>query len=316
MKLVVTGGAGYIGSNVAVLLTEEGHEVVVLDDLSHGNQDTVPKGVRFVQAGVADFGKIFSEDDKIDGVLHFAAYIEAGESVSKPEKYWQNNTVDTLKLLESMRDLGIRKLIFSSSAAVYGNPETTPIIESSPKSPTNPYGMTKLADDMAITSECKAHDLAATSLRYFNVAGAYKNFGEKHNPETHIIPLALAAAEQDREFTIFGDDYPTPDGTCIRDYIHVRDLARAHILALDKLRSSRHYIYNLGNGQGFSNKEVTQSVEKVTGKNLNVKIGARRMGDPAVLVASSVLAEKELGWKAEKPDLETIIRDAWTFYNS
>ena len=314
MKLVVAGGAGYIGSTVAALLIEAGHEVIVLDNLSHGHKAAVPEGARLVNAGVADFGTVFSAADKIDAVLHFAAYIEAGESVAKPEKYWQNNTVGSLRLLQAMRDAGIKQLIFSSTAAVYGNPETVPITEDAPKNPTNPYGMTKLAVDMAIGSECTAHGLAAASLRYFNVAGAYRRYGERHDPETHIIPLALAAADRGREFTIFGDDYPTPDGTCIRDYIHVHDLARAHLLALDKLQASQHAIYNLGNGQGFSNREVVKAVEKVTGKQLAVKIGQRRAGDPAVLVASSERAKKELGWQPAKPALETIITDAWEFY--
>jgi UDP-glucose 4-epimerase len=315
MKLVVAGGAGYIGGNVAALLIEAGHEVIVLDNLSKGRRTAVPAGARFVEAEVADFGAVFSAADKIDAVLHFAAFIEAGESVRQPEKYWLNNTVASLKLLAALRDLGIKKLIFSSTAAVYGNPETVPITERAATSPTNPYGMTKLAVDMAISSEAVAHGLAATSLRYFNVAGAYQTYGERHDPETHIIPLALAAAaSQDRQFTIFGDDYPTPDGTCIRDYIHVRDLAQAHLLALEKLGPAGHKVYNLGNGQGFSNKQVLRAVEAVTDQTLDIKIGARRPGDPAVLVAASALAETELGWQPQKPDLETIIADAWHFY--
>jgi UDP-glucose 4-epimerase len=316
MKIVVTGGAGYVGSTVATLLIEAGHEVIVLDNLSQSHQRAVPEGAHFVQAEAADFGKMFSADDKIDAVLHFAAFIAAGESVTAPEKYWQNNTVGSLKLLDAMRSLGIKKLIFSSTAAVYGNPDTSPITEASATHPTNPYGMTKLAVDMAIASECVAYGLAATSLRYFNVAGAYKTCGERHQPETHIIPLALAAADQGSEFTIFGDDYPTPDGTCIRDYIHVYDLARAHLLALDKLATGQYGIYNLGNGRGFSNREVIKAVEKTTGKTLSVKLGARRAGDPAELVASSSLAEQELGWRPEKPSLDTIIADAWEFATS
>jgi UDP-glucose 4-epimerase len=314
MKLVVAGGAGYIGGVVAALLVEAGHEIIVLDNLSEGRRQTVPDGARFVEGDVADFGRLFSAGDKIDAVLHFAAFIAAGESVKKPEKYWQNNMVSSLQLLTAMRELGIKQLVFSSTAAVYGEPETTPITEDAPKNPTNPYGMTKLAVDMAIASECTAHGLAATSLRYFNVAGAYGRYGERHQPETHIIPVALAVADQGSEFTIFGDDYPTPDGTCVRDYIHVYDLARAHLLALDKLKASQHTIYNLGNGQGFSNREVIKAIESVTGKKLAVKIGPRRTGDPAVLVASSQLAEQELGWKPEKPALETMVADAWKFY--
>jgi UDP-glucose 4-epimerase len=316
MKVVVAGGAGYVGSNVAALLIEAGHEVIVLDNLSQGRRAGVPDGARFVAADVADFGTVFSAADKIDAVLHLAAYLSVGESVTKPELYWSNNTIASLRLLSALRDLGIKKLIFSSTAAVYGNPETTPITEDAPTRPTNPYGMTKLAVDMAISGECTAHGLAATSLRYFNVAGAYRGYGERHQPETHIIPLALVAADKSSAFTIFGDDYPTPDGTCIRDYIHVHDLARAHLLALDKLEPSRHGVYNLGNGQGFSNQEVVKAVEEVTGKSLPVKIGPRRAGDPAVLVASNKLAATELDWTPEKPALETIIADAWEFYRT
>ncbi|HMH31279.1 MAG TPA: UDP-glucose 4-epimerase GalE [Methylomirabilota bacterium] len=316
MKVVVTGGAGYIGSNVAALLIEAGHDVIVLDNLSNGYADAVPEGARFVEADVADFGTVFSKDDKVEAVLHFGAFIAAGESVVKPELYWQNNTVKSLKLLEALNDLGIKKLIFSSTAAVYGNPETVPIKEDAAKNPTSPYGMTKLAADMAISGEAIAHGLAATSLRYFNVAGANQKYGERHEPETHIIPLALRAADTNSEFTLFGNDYPTEDGTCVRDYIHVRDLAQAHLLALENLEVGKHTIYNLGNGQGFSNQEVVKVVETVTGKPLKLKIGARRAGDPAILVASSVLAKDKLGWKPEKPALEDIIGDAWEFYQS
>jgi UDP-glucose 4-epimerase len=316
MKIVVTGGAGYIGSNVTALLLELGHEVIVLDDLSEGHETTIPSGAKFVNGGVENFGSFFSANDNIEVVIHLAAYIAAGESMEKPEKYWQNNLAGSLSLLDAMRDIGIKKLIFSSTAAVYGNPETVPIEETAAKNPTNTYGMTKLAVDMAISSEAVAHGLAATSLRFFNVAGAYKNFGERHSPETHIIPLALSAANSDAEFTIFGDDYSTPDGTCIRDYIHVYDLSKALLLALDKLQPSRHTIYNLGNGNGFSNRQVIQTVEKVTGKSMNVKIGDRREGDPTSLVASSQLASRELGWVPEKPELETMVSDAWNFYQS
>jgi UDP-glucose 4-epimerase len=316
MKLVVTGGAGYIGSNVAALLLEAGHEVIVYDNLSEGYQNAVPAAARFVKGDVADFAQAFSVDDKIEAVLHFAAFIAAGESVSNPEKYWQNNTVGSFKLLAAMRGLSIKKLIFSSTAAVYGNPTEVPITEAAAKNPTNPYGMTKLAVDMAIASQCAAHGLAATSLRYFNVAGAYQTFGERHDPETHIIPLALKAADEAKDFTIFGDDYPTDDGTCVRDYIHVNDLAQAHLLALAKLKPGQHSIYNLGNGNGFSNRQVIAAVEAVTAKKLNVTIGQRREGDPAVLVASSQLAAEKLGWQPAKPDLQTMIADAWQFYQT
>ncbi len=314
MKLVVTGGAGYIGSTVATMLLEAGHEVIVLDNLSHAQQSSVPKQTQFIKADIADFASVFAGDKSIDAVLHFAAFIEAGESVQHPEKYWHNNVAGTLQLLSALKDLKISKLIFSSTAAVYGNPDKTPITETASQKPNNPYGMTKLAIDMAITSYCQAYGLAATSLRYFNVAGSYKDLGERHEPETHIIPRALAAAATGTDFTIYGSDYPTEDGTCIRDYIHVSDLARAHLLALEKLMPGKHNIYNLGNGKGFSNREVVSMVEEVTGKKLNAKIGPRREGDPDILVASSKLAESELGWSPDKPELQTIIQDAWQFY--
>lgn len=314
MNILITGGAGYIGSIVAAQLLEAGHEVIVLDNLSQGHEDAMPKDVRFIKAGIADVGSHIGPDDHVEAVLHFGGLIAAGESVVKPELYWHNNTVGSLQLLETMRILDIKKLIFSSTAAVYGNPTHIPITEDDPKNPTNPYGMTKLAVDMAIGSECVAHGLAATSLRYFNVVGAYHEYGERHAPETHIIPLALAAAAQQTPFYLFGDDYPTDDGSCVRDYIHVADLARAHLLALDHLQPSRHAIYNLGNGKGFSNKQVMQVVEEVTGKKLVVITKPRREGDPAILVASSTKANKELGWIPKQPSLKEMVSDAWKFY--
>jgi UDP-glucose 4-epimerase len=295
------------------LLVEAGHEVIVYDNLSEGHEDAVPVGARFVKGDIAEFGTAFSAEDKIEAVLHFAALIAAGESVVKPERFWQNNTIGSLKLLEAMRGLDIKNLIFSSTAAVYGNPKTVPITEDAAKNPTNPYGMTKLAVDMAITSQCVAHGLAATSLRYFNVAGAYKKYGERHQPETHIIPLALAAAKSGKGFTIFGDDYLTDDGTCVRDYIHVHDLARAHLLALEKLETGQHKIYNLGNGNGFSNLEVIKMAKEVTGRPLNLTIGPKREGDAAILIASSEKAREELGWSPQKTSLRKMIEDAWEF---
>lgn len=317
MKILVTGGAGYIGSVATAVLREAGHEVVVLDNLSHGHRDAVSEDVPFIQADVADIVQALQGQTGIEAVIHLAAFIAAGESMTKPEVYWQNNTVATLSMLEGLRTLGIRKLIFASTAAVYGNPETTPITEDARTTPTSTYGMTKLAMDMAITSECLAHGLAATSLRFFNVAGAYDGHGERHPVETHIIPIALQVAAGDREqFSLFGDDYPTPDGTCVRDYIHVVDLARAAVLALDKLEAGKHSIYNLGNGKGFSNREVLDTVQKVTGKQLKLTIEPRREGDPAVLVASSEKAREELGWVPSRPDLATIVADAWQFYQA
>lgn len=313
MKVLITGGAGYIGSVAVRVLRDAGIQVVALDNLAEGSRDAVPPDVPFVQADVTNLAAALKGHEDIEAVIHLASFIAAGESMVKPEKYWQNNVVGTLSLIEAMRELNIRKLIFASSAAVYGTPETLPITEDARTAPESTYGMTKLAMDMAITSECLAHGLAAASLRFFNVAGAYGNAGERHDPESHIIPQALAAVRDGRSFKLFGDDYPTPDGTCVRDYIHVADLAEAMLLALDKLEPGNHGIYNLGNGDGFSNKEVITVVEGVTGKKLKVEVEGRREGDPAVLVSSSEKAQKELGWKPSRPSLEQMIGDAWEF---
>jgi UDP-glucose 4-epimerase len=317
MRIVLTGGAGYIGSIATLVLQEAGHEVIVLDNVSHGHREVVPPGVRFIEDSIANFGTVISKEDKVDAVVHLAAFMAAGESMQKPEVYWQNNTVSTLALLNGMREAGVRKLIFASTAAVYGNPEVVPIVEEAPTRPTNTYGMTKLAMDMAITSEAWAHGLAAASLRFFNVAGAYKDRGERHPIETHIIPLLLEfAAGKRKEFTLYGTDYPTEDGTCIRDYIHVYDLALAIQKALDVIEPGTHEIYNLANGRGFSNRQVIEAVERVTGKKLAIKVGPRREGDPAVLVASSQKAKDELGWEPTRPELDTMIQDAWELYKS
>ncbi|HKX23730.1 MAG TPA: UDP-glucose 4-epimerase GalE [Candidatus Saccharimonadales bacterium] len=316
MKILVTGGAGYIGSVVTTMLADAGHEVVVLDRKASSARDFLPSSVKLVDTELTSVGKVLDENPGVEAVLHFAAYIEAGESMSKPEKYWYNNTLGSIVLLHALRERGIRKLIFSSTAAVYGNPKEIPITEDAEKNPTNTYGMTKLAVDMAITSESLAYGLAATSLRYFNVAGAYGNCGERHAPETHIIPLLLeVAAGKRKAFTLYGDDYPTEDGTNVRDYIHVEDLARAHVLALDHLEGGKHTIYNLGNGNGFSNKQVVEAVEKVVGHKLPVAAGPRREGDPSTLVASSQRAQDVLGWTPSK-SLEQMVADAWAFYQA
>jgi len=321
VKLLVTGGAGYIGSVVTRMLLDHGHEVTVLDDLRTGHRAALAPEATHVDLPVHEAAQVLTPGAGFDGVLHFAALIAAGESMVKPELYWQNNTVGSLALIDAVRAARVPRLVFSSTAAVYGNPSEVPIPETAVKAPTNTYGATKLAVDMALTSEAIAHDLAAVSLRYFNVAGAYlrdgRAIGERHDPETHLIPLALQVAAGRREkLQLFGDDYPTADGTCVRDYIHVEDLARAHLLALTAAVPGRHLIYNLGNGNGFTNRQVIEVVREVTGHPVPVEVAPRREGDPAELVASSALARDELGWVPQKPTLHDMIGDAWAFYQA
>ncbi|MGW4193551.1 UDP-glucose 4-epimerase GalE [Streptomyces sp. NPDC005004] len=312
MKYLVTGGAGYVGSVMARHLLEAGHEVTVLDNLSTGFRAGVPEGAAFVEGDIRDAAKWL--DSSYDGVLHFAAFSQVGESVVKPEKYWENNVGGTMALLAAMREAGVRRLVFSSTAATYGEPEEVPIRESAPTRPTNPYGASKLAVDHMITGEAAAHGLAAVSLRYFNVAGAYGSYGERHDPETHLIPLVLQVAQGRRDaISVYGDDYPTPDGTCVRDYIHVADLAEAHLLALDAAETGEHLICNLGNGNGFSVREVIETVREVTGHPVPEITAPRRAGDPAVLVASAETARATLGWNPSRADLAGIIADAWQF---
>ncbi|SCG65449.1 UDP-galactose 4-epimerase [Micromonospora coxensis] len=321
MKLLVTGGAGFIGSVVTRMLLDNGHDVTVLDDLRTGHREALAPDATHVDLPVHEAARVLTPEAGFDGVLHFAALIAAGESMVKPELYWHANTVSSIALIDAVRAAGVPRLVFSSTAAVYGNPVELPIPETAVKAPTNTYGATKLAVDMALTSEAVAHDLAAVSLRYFNVAGAYLRgdmaIGERHDPETHLIPIALEVAAGRREkLQLFGDDYPTVDGTCVRDYIHVEDLARAHLLALTAAVPGRHRIYNLGNGNGFTNRQVVDVVREVTGRPLPVEMAPRREGDPAELVASSALAREELGWTPEKPTLHDMVGDAWTFYRT
>lgn len=317
MKLLVTGGAGYVGSGCATVLLEQGHDVVILDDLSTGNADAVPAGAEFVEGDVAEkAAEILGEggSPEFDGVLHFAAQSLVGESVEKPENYWYGNVVKTLDLLEAIRRSGTPRLVFSSTAATYGEPESSPIAEDAPTRPTNPYGASKLAIDHAITSYAVAHGLGATSLRYFNVAGAYAGTGENRIVETHLIPLVLQVALGQRDkISVFGTDWPTPDGTAVRDYIHIKDLADAHLLALQTSQPSTHRIYNLGSGTGFSVREVISACERVTGGPIAALDAPRRAGDPAVLIASSERAIAELGWQPQHTDLDGIVTDAWEF---
>ena len=314
MKLLVTGVAGYVGSVCAAVLVEQGHEVVIVDDLSTGNADAVPDGAQFVDDDMISAARTLLGDGSFDGVLHFAAKSLVGESVEAPEKYWYGNVVKTLDLLEVIRATGTPRLVFSSTAATYGEPESVPIDEDAPTRPTNAYGATKLAIDHAITSYAAAHGLAATSLRYFNVAGAYAGFGERHATETHLIPLVLQVAAGTRpEILVYGNDWPTPDGTAIRDYIHVRDLADAHVLALQRAQPGSHRIVNLGNGTGFSVREVIECCRRVTGHPIPARDVERRAGDPAVLIASSERAVHELGWRPRHTGLDEIVSDAWAF---
>ncbi|NKY34860.1 UDP-glucose 4-epimerase GalE [Nocardia speluncae] len=322
MKLLVTGGAGYVGATVARMARDAGHQVVIVDDLSRNDDRQVPSGVVFARLRVHDIADVLTAEAGFDAVLHFAGLIAAGESMAHPEWHWDNNTRASLALLDAMRAAEVGKLVFSSTAAVYGEPTELPLTETSPTNPVNTYGDTKLAVDRAIASYTRTGALGATSLRYFNVAGAHAcddgiMIGERHDPETHLIPLALDAALGHRDkLSLFGDDYPTADGTCVRDYIHITDLARAHLLALDAIEPGEHNIYNLGNGIGFSNLQVVQAVREVTGAQFDVENAPRRPGDPATLYASSDLAHSELGWKPEKPDIADIVADAWAFHRT
>ncbi len=319
MSVLVCGGAGYIGSHTVAELLDRGEDVVVVDNLQKGHKEAVLGGKLMIgDLRDSDFmDKVFTEND-IEAVIQFAADSLVGESVEDPLKYYNNNVVSTLCLLTKMNQYGVDKIVFSSTAATYGEPKNVPIMETDPTVPTNPYGETKLAVEKALRWCCDAYDIKYTALRYFNAAGAHISgkIGEDHNPESHLIPIILQAAFGKRDcITIFGDDYNTEDGTCVRDYIHVTDLADAHILALEKMRKDgKSNIYNLGNGNGFSVKEVVEIARKVTGVNIKAELGERRPGDPAILVASSEKAKKELGWKPKYYDLSTIIETAWKWH--
>jgi UDP-glucose 4-epimerase len=315
MRLLVTGGAGYIGSVVAAQLIAAGHEVIVLDDLSTGHADAVPAGAKFVVGDLRD-GAADVLGDGIEAVLHFAAKSLVGESVANPGLYWSSNLGGTLALLEAMRAADVRTIVFSSTAATYGEPESVPILETAPTRPTSPYGASKLAIDTALGEYARMHGFGAVSLRYFNVAGAFRDetgtwLGERHAVETHLIPNILRVARDDSgPVGIFGDDYPTADGSCVRDYIHVTDLAGAHLLALDGCKPTEHAIYNLGCGTGYSNFDVLAACREVTGLPILAKITDRRAGDPAVLIASSDRISRELGWRPART-LHDMVADAW-----
>jgi UDP-glucose 4-epimerase len=314
MKLLVTGGAGYIGSIVAQQLLAAGHDVTVLDDLSRGHRAAVPEGARFVEASLLDEDAVRAAfQDGFDGVLHFAALALVAESVAHPERYHRGNVVGALNLLDVMRAAGVGRLVFSSTCAVYGEPDTVPMHEDIPTAPVNAYGNSKLAVDRMIADESRAHGLGAASLRYFNVAGASGPLGEDHEPETHLIPLVLrAAAGRSDHVKVFGTDYPTRDGTAVRDYIHVDDLGRAHALALDAIEPGRHRIYNLGTGDGYTVKEVVDAARRVTGREIRAIEEPRRPGDPTALVAAGDRIRDELGWRPEK-SLDDMVADAWAW---
>ena len=317
MKILVTGGAGYIGGTVALRLLAAGHNVLIYDNFSHGHRDLVPTGIQLIEGDLADreqLTRIF-RDEQVDAVMHFAALIEAGESMKQPEIFFRNNTASTLSLLEAMLASGVDRLVFSSTAAVYGEPRSTPIEEDAVLAPTNAYGESKLLVEHMLTWLNRIHGLRYASLRYFNVAGAVEGRGEAHEPESHLIPLILdVALGRRKNIKVFGQDYPTPDGTCIRDYVHVGDLADAHILALDALGTHSRLIYNIGNGHGFSVREVVESVRRVTGHLIPLLEEPRRPGDPAVLVASSKRIMDELGWKPRFSALDDIVRSAWIWH--
>lgn len=311
--VLVTGGAGYVGSVCATVLVEQGYRVTVIDDLSTGNREAVPADATFVEGDVLDAAPGVLADD-CAAVFHFAAKSLVGESVVSPAKYWSGNVVTSLRLLDLMRAAGVDNLVFSSTAACYGEPETVPITEDLPTAPTNPYGASKLAIDNIITSYAAAYGLGATSLRYFNVAGAYGSVGENRAVETHLIPLVLQVVAGARDkIMIFGDDWPTVDGTCVRDYIHIRDLADAHLLAASSNEPGVHRIFNLGSGDGFSVRQVVDTCREVTGHPIPAEVAPRRGGDPATLIASSDRAVAELGWTPTRSDLTTIVGDAWAF---
>ena len=321
MKVLVTGGAGYIGSHTTRKLIDAGHRVLVVDNLSKGHHPAIDPRADFVQANIADEKEMIflMRKYEIEAILHFAAFIEVGESVEDPYMYYKNNFSAALQLLSAAREAEIKRFVFSSTAACYGMPEKTPIEETAPLLPINPYGRSKMMVELALQDASRAYGLGFCALRYFNVAGAHPEalIGEAHEPESHLIPRILKAAlTTGASASIFGTDYPTPDGTCIRDYIHVEDLAAAHVLALEAVQPGDARVYNLGSETGFSVREVLRACEKVTGQSIKIEEKDRRPGDPPVLIASSRKIQSELGWRRQYPDLETIIEHAWNWHRT
>ncbi len=320
MKVLVTGGAGYIGSHAVKELLDAGHQVVVLDNLSNGHEEAIDERAAFVRGSTQDIDLIVNKMKlhEIEAVMHFAADIEVGESVTDPYKYYQNNFSHSVLLLKAMNICGVKKFVFSSTAAVYGNPESTPIQETAARMPINPYGHSKMMTEMALQDGCHAYGMGYTILRYFNVAGASidSSIGEDHRPESHLVPRILSAARDGTAVKIFGTDYETPDGTCIRDYVHVVDLARAHVLALEDIVPGQGNVYNLGSEAGFSVREVIAACERVTGRKIVIQETSRRPGDPAILVASSKKIKAVLGWDRKYPDMDTIVAHAWNWHTS
>ncbi|CAN5752803.1 UDP-glucose 4-epimerase GalE [soil metagenome] len=320
MTILVTGGAGYIGSVAVEDLIKQGEKVVVIDNLVYGHRKAVDSNIPFYEGNIGDknlIRKILSEH-RIEACIHFSAYAYVGESVEQPQKYYENNFVQTLNLLDVLIENDIKKFIFSSTCATYGEPQYIPIDERHPQNPVNPYGMTKFMIEKVLQDYDAAYGLKFVSLRYFNACGASGSCGEDHDPETHLIPLVLFAAQGRREsISIFGDDYPTPDGTAIRDYIHISDLSQAHLLALEHLRKGgASEFINLGNGTGFSVREVVEAARKITGREIKAEIAPRRAGDPSRLVADAEKARKILGWKPQFPEIEKIIESAWKWHEA
>ncbi|HSK91071.1 MAG TPA: UDP-glucose 4-epimerase GalE [Euzebyales bacterium] len=315
MRVLVTGGAGFIGSVTVAQLRDRGHDVVIVDDLSRGHRELVPDGVELITADIGEPDRYRAVLDGVDACVHFAASIEAGESMKQPEAFFANNTAATLRLLEALVGAGVRRFVLSSTAAVYGDPVRVPIAEDDPTTPTNAYGASKLLIEGALGWLARLRGMSCVALRYFNAAGATAERGEDHDPETHLIPLILqVAAGRREEIAIYGTDYDTPDGTCVRDYVHVADLADAHVRAVEQVRDPGLLICNLGNGDGFSVRQVIDVAREVTGHALPAREAARRPGDPAVLVASAERARERLGWKPQRSDLSDIVASAWEWH--